>query len=78
MAVTLGKLTALRRSAAMVHVGGSIPVDRDELVEMCEELLATRQLLLRLGTDLRAVAAKAPRPTFSDDGSVRRHGSGDR
>lgn len=64
--VPLGKLTALRRSAVMINPGGSIPVARDELVALCDELLANRQLLARLGTDLRAVAAYAPRPDLSE------------
>jgi hypothetical protein len=43
----------------MLSRGHTQPVDRDTLVEVCAELLEARQLLARLGTDLRTVAAKA-------------------
>jgi hypothetical protein len=41
--------------------GQSMPVRREQLIELREEVLAARQLLERLGTDLRTVAARAPR-----------------
>ena len=61
-AVPLGKLTALRRSAVMISPTASIPLERDELVALGDEILATRQLLTGLGDDLRAIAANAPHP----------------
>ena len=45
----------------MLTPGRSMPVERDGLYELCGEVLEARQLLARLGTDLKAVAAKAPR-----------------
>jgi hypothetical protein len=54
-------LTSLQRSTAMLPPGQQMPVDRDLLFELCSEVLEARTLLARLGTDLRAVAAKAPR-----------------
>ena len=56
-------LTSLMRSCAMLSSGQSIPVDRDQLYQLCEEVLETRQLLQRFGSDLRSVAAHAPRIT---------------
>ena len=57
--VPMGQLVALQRSAAMLTSGQSIPVGRDELLELCEELIDARQLLTRLGADLRAVATRS-------------------
>jgi hypothetical protein len=57
------ELISLHRSAAMQHRGQKVPVDRDELCELCEELIQLRGLLQRFGADLRNIAAHAPRPT---------------
>ena len=43
----------------MLTTGQTLPVDRDELLDMCSELIETRRLLARLGTDLRTVVVKA-------------------
>ena len=43
----------------MLSTGQKMPVDRDELLDMCGELIETRRLLARLGTDLRTVVVKA-------------------
>ena len=61
--ISTAEMTALQRSAAMLGSGQSMPVDRDQLLELCEEIIHSRQLLQQLGTDLRAVAAHAPRST---------------
>jgi len=57
--VELADLVILQRSAAMLTTGQTLPVDRDELLDMCSELIETRRLLARLGTDLRTVVVKA-------------------
>jgi len=62
MPVDQSELIAIQRSAAMLSSGQSTPVDRDVLYELCSELIEARQLLARLGTDLRSVAARAPKP----------------
>ena len=54
-------LVALQRSAAMLPPGGSMPVRREQLFEMCGELIESRQLLTRLGSDLRSVANRSRR-----------------
>ncbi len=56
----LADLVALQRSAAMMRPGQTMPVDRAQLMELCEEVVASRQLLARLGADLRTVAANGP------------------
>jgi hypothetical protein len=61
MPVDTAELVALQRSAAMLTPGQSMPIERDVLFELCGEVLEPRQLLARLGTDLKAVAAKAPK-----------------
>jgi len=55
----LADLVSLQRSAAMLGVGQKMPVDRDELLEMCSDLIECRQLLTRLGGDLKTVARRA-------------------
>ena len=57
--MSMGQLVALQRSAAMLTSTQSIPVGREELLELCEELIESRQLLARLGTDLRAVTKRS-------------------
>ncbi len=57
----LADIIALQRSAAMLRPGQTMPVERDELLELCEEIVSSRQLLARLGADLRTVAAKGKR-----------------
>jgi hypothetical protein len=56
------ELTILMRSAAMLRPGQTMPVDRDRLYAMCDELLSLRELVKRVGADLREIAAHAPRP----------------
>lgn len=58
MTVDRSELVALQRSAAMVQPGCSLPVERDVLFALCSEVLEARELLTRLGTDLRAVARR--------------------
>ncbi len=55
----LADLVSLQRSAAMLSTGQKMPVDRDELLDMCGELIETRRLLARLGTDLRTVVVRS-------------------
>ncbi len=43
----------------MLSTGQKMPVDRDELLDMCGELIETRRLLARLGGDLKTVARRA-------------------
>jgi len=57
--VELADLVSLQRSAAMLSTGQKMPVDRDELLDMCGELIETRRLLARLGGDLKTVARRA-------------------
>ncbi len=59
--VELADIVALQRSAAMLQPGQALSVDREELMALCEEVVASRQLLARLGADLRTVAARAKR-----------------
>jgi hypothetical protein len=54
-------LVALQRSAAMLRPGATLPVDRDQVFQMCSELIEARQLLTRLGSDLRSVANRSRR-----------------
>ena len=62
MPVDNAQLVSMQRSAGMAQRGQSCPVDRDVLVDLCGELLEARSLLARLGTDLRTVAGRAPKP----------------
>ena len=55
----LADIVALQRSAAMLRPGQTMPIAREELIELCEEVVSSRQLLARLGADLRTVAARA-------------------
>lgn len=57
--VTAAELVSLQRSAAMLGPGQQQPVDRELLYALCSELLEARQLLGRLGADLRSVASRA-------------------
>jgi hypothetical protein len=52
-------IVTLQRSAAMLTRGQSMPVDRDVLIELCEELIEQRELLRRVGSDLRTIALRA-------------------
>ena len=56
MSIPDHELTALIRSAAMAAPKSKVGVDREQLIEMLEELLQQRSLLRRLGDDLRTVA----------------------
>lgn len=60
--VSDSELVALQRSAAMLVPGTALPVDRDQLYLLCSELIEARQLLTRLGSDLRSVANRSRRP----------------
>ena len=60
MPVATADLVSLHRSAAMLTLGQSLPVNREDLMSICDELLEVRSLLERLGTDLRSVAKMAP------------------
>jgi hypothetical protein len=57
------ELVAIQRSAAMLREGQTYAVPRDELIELIAEVIEARQLLERLGGDLRTVAARSRRPT---------------
>ena len=58
--VPTSDLVALRCSDAMLRPGQTQPVDRDTLYELTAELVAARELLARLGADLRTVAQRGP------------------
>ena len=60
--VTDSDLISMQRSAAMAPPMSKVPVDRDVLIELIEELLGKRSLLARFGKDLKAVAGHAPKP----------------
>jgi hypothetical protein len=62
-AVTDSDLVSIQRSAAMALPMSKVPVERDVLIEIIEELLGKRSLLARFGADLKAVAGHAPKPT---------------
>lgn len=59
MPIPTAELIAMQRSAAMLTPGRQQPVDRDVLIELCAEVLESRQLLARLGADLRTVAQRS-------------------
>ena len=63
MAVTDPELIALHRSTAMLQPNVKASVDREQLLELIDELVATRRLLTRLGGDLRTVARRASNPS---------------
>jgi hypothetical protein len=46
----------------MLQPGQTLPLAREDVLELYEELLSCRQLLARLGTDLRSVASHATPP----------------
>jgi hypothetical protein len=54
------ELVALQRSTAMLQPGTTVPMRREELLELLEELTATRALLARLGADRKTIARRAP------------------
>jgi hypothetical protein len=56
------EIVAISRSAAMLSPGQSLPVEREQLISLCEEVLECRRLLARLGSDLRTVAGHGRRP----------------
>lgn len=60
--IEVATLVGMQRSAAMLSNGQTVPVEGKVLYAMCSELLEQRQLLERLGTDLRSVARRAPHP----------------
>ena len=61
--IPVAELVAIQRSAAMLREGQTYALPRGVLIELVDEVLEARQLLERLGGDLRAVAARARRPT---------------
>ncbi|MEP6659152.1 MAG: hypothetical protein ABJD24_04460 [Acidimicrobiales bacterium] len=52
-------LVALQRSTAMIAPGAPAAIKREELLEILDEITATRALLARLGADLKTVARRA-------------------
>ena len=64
-AATNSDLVSIQRSAAMAPPMSKVPVDRDVLIEIIEELLGKRALLARFGADLKTVAGHAAKPTTS-------------
>ena len=61
--IPTAELVAIQRSAAMLREDQTYGLPREVLIELVDEVLEARQLLERLGGDLRAVAARARRPT---------------
>ena len=56
------ELISIQRSAAMIQPRATYPVERELLMTLITEVLEQRQLLARLGADLKAVASHAPKP----------------
>lgn len=52
-------LVTLQRSAAMLPAGTPVPVERDDLLELIEELFELRRLVQRFGGDLKTIARHA-------------------
>jgi hypothetical protein len=59
MTVSDVELTALHRSTAMLQPNVKAAVEREQLLEILDELLDTRRLLARLGGDLKTVARRS-------------------
>jgi hypothetical protein len=59
MTVSDVELTALHRSTAMLQPNMKAAVEREQLLEILDELLDTRRLLARLGGDLKTVARRS-------------------
>lgn len=55
----MADLVTLQRSVAMLPPGQKYAVDRDQLHALCAELIEYRELIARLGTDLRNVAQRS-------------------
>ena len=53
------ELVTLQRSAAMQLAGTSVAVDRDDIIELIEELFELRRLVQRVGGDLKTLARHA-------------------
>jgi hypothetical protein len=53
-------LIAWQRSVAMLTPNAAVSLERERLLEILDELVATRALLARLGADLKTVARRAP------------------
>ncbi len=53
------ELISIQRSAAMLPPGTAVPLPRESLLALVEEVLSQRSLLERLGTDLRDVARRS-------------------
>ncbi len=51
--VDAAELVSIRRSAAMLREGQSYALRRELLLELCDEVLESRQLLERLGAEAR-------------------------
>jgi hypothetical protein len=59
MTVSDVELTALHRSTAMLQPSVKAAVEREQLLEILDEILDTRRLLARLGGDLKTVARRS-------------------
>ncbi len=53
-------LIAWHRSVVMLTPNAAVTLERERLLEILDELVATRALLARLGGDLKTVARRAP------------------
>jgi hypothetical protein len=52
-------LVSVQRSAAMQLAGTKVSVDRDDIIELIEELFELRRLVQRVGGDLKTLARHA-------------------
>ena len=57
--MTQAELVTLQRSAAMLPAGTSVPVGRDDIIELIDELFELRRLVQRFGGDLKTLARHA-------------------
>jgi hypothetical protein len=53
------ELVTMQRSAAMQLAGTTVSVDRDDIIELIEELFELRRLVQRVGGDLKTLARHA-------------------
>ena len=59
VSIPTAELVSLLRSIAMQPPGSTVKLDRDEALTAVEELLQLRQLVERVGGDLRDLAARS-------------------
>jgi len=52
LGVELPEVIAMQRSAARLQPGQKMPVERERLIELCEEVVATSHVLLEPGEQL--------------------------